>query len=362
MLDPILELMNISTFLKRKNKITVEHLFCFLILLFSSFQSQSQQTNPAVRVMFYNVENLFDTTDDPSTNDEEFLSEGNRRWTNTRFFQKINHISQVILAAGEGDYPTVIGLCEIENQDVLESLLFHTPLGKLDYQIIHKESPDKRGIDVAFLYRKNKFKPLLFTTIPVVNPRDKEFRTRDILYVKGIIGADTIHFFVNHWPSKYGGIGATKPLRALAASTLRFKTDSLLNLNKRSNIVIMGDFNDTPTDASVKEVLGAKSPGEVITSNSLYNLALPLAQKGKGTNKYRGKWSLIDQVIVSGNLLTGGRIKTTPEMFQIFSPDFLLENDETNLGKKPNRTYDGFKYHGGFSDHLPVLIDLFSEK
>jgi predicted extracellular nuclease len=362
MQDLILELMNTFTNLKSKNRITILHVSCFLILLLASFLSQAQQNNPTDRVMFYNVENLFDTADDPATSDEEFLPEGSRRWSNTRFFQKINHISQVILAASEGDYPTVIGLCEIENQDVLESLLFHTPLGKLDYQIIHKESPDSRGIDVAFLYRKNKFKPILFTAIPVINPRDKEFRTRDILYVKGIIGADTVHFFVNHWPSKYGGIGATKPLRALAASTLRFKTDSLLNLNRRSNIIIMGDFNDSPTDASVKEVLGAKSPGEVGTSNSLYNLALPLAQKGKGTNKYRGKWSLIDQIIVSGNLLTGKKLKTTAGSFQIFSPDFLLENDEANLGKKPNRTYDGFKYHGGFSDHLPVVVDLFSEK
>jgi len=308
--------------------------------------------------MFYNVENLFDTIDNPSTNDEEFLPKGNRHWNNYKFYQKIKHISQVIVAAGEGDYPAIIGLCEIENHEVLESLLFHTPLNKLDYQIIHKESPDNRGIDVAFLYRKSKFKPLLYEAIPVNNPKDVDFKTRDILYVKGVITTDTIHFFVNHWPSKYGGVGATKPLRALAASTLRMRTDSLLNLNKRSNIVIMGDFNDTPSDVSIKEVLKAKSPGETIQTNSLYNLAIPLSLKGKGTNKYRGKWSLIDQIIVSGNLLTGKRLKTSAESFQIFSPDFLLEKDETNLGKKPNRTYDGFKYHGGFSDHLPVFVDL----
>jgi hypothetical protein len=308
--------------------------------------------------MFYNVENLFDTQNDPEKNDEEFLPDGNRRWTNTRFLQKINHISQVIVAAGEGDYPSVIGLSEIENQDVLESLLFHTSLGKLDYQVIHKESPDNRGIDVAFLYRKTRFKPLFFEAVPVKNTKDDKFKTRDILYVKGLIGSDTIHFFVNHWPSKSGGIGATKPLRALAASTLRLKTDSLLNLNKNCNIIIMGDFNDTPSDVSVKDVLGAKSPNEINSSNALYNLAIPLAIKGKGTNKFQGKWSLIDQIIVSGNLLNGNRLKTSTGLFQIFSPDFLLENDETYLGKKPFRTYSGFKYNGGFSDHLPVLLDL----
>jgi len=308
--------------------------------------------------MFYNVENLFDTIDNPSKDDNEFLPHGSRHWNNFKFYRKINRIAQVVVAAGEGDYPSVIGLCEIENQDVLESLLFHTPLNKLDYQIIHKESPDNRGIDVAFLYRKGKFKPTSFDAIPVINPKDNKFRTRDILYVKGMIGKDTVHFFVNHWPSKYGGVGATKPLRALAASTLKHKTDSLLIYNQKSNIIIMGDFNDTPSDVSIKEVLGVKTPAGNIASNSLYNLALPLAQKGKGTNKYQGKWSLIDQIIVSGNLLKGGKLETTSDSFQIFSPDFLLESDEANLGKKLNRTYEGFKYHGGFSDHLPVFIDL----
>jgi hypothetical protein len=308
--------------------------------------------------MFYNVENLFDTQNDLEKDDDDFLPEGSRHWTESRFFQKINHISQVILAAGEEDFPSVIGLCEIENQNTLESLLFHTQLGKLGYQIIHKESPDSRGIDVAFLYRKTKFIPLLYEIIPVKSHIDKDFRTRDILYVKGMIGEDTLHFFVNHWPSKYGGIGATKPLRTLAASTLRMKTDSLLNLNKLSKIIIMGDFNDSPSDVSIRGVLGVKSPDEIISPNNLYNLALPLAQKGKGTNKYRGKWFMIDQIMVSGNLLNGKKLKTSPELFQIFSPDFLLENDETNLGKMPNRTYSGFKYHGGFSDHLPVLVDL----
>lgn len=308
--------------------------------------------------MFYNVENLFDTIDNPLKNDDEFLPHGSRHWDHYKFYRKIKHISQVIIATGEGDYPSVVGLCEIENREVLESLLFHSPLSKSDYQIIHKESPDNRGIDVAFLYRKDRFKPVYFEAFPVTNPKDNKFKTRDILYVKGLIGKDTIHFFVNHWPSKSGGIGATKPLRALAASKLKTKTDSLFNVNKTCNIVMMGDFNDTPLDVSVKEVLGAKSPAGNILSNSLYNLALPLAQKGKGTNKYQGKWSLIDQIIVSGNLLKGGKLETTSDSFQIFSPDFLFEPDEANLGKKLNRTYEGFKYHGGFSDHLPVLIDL----
>jgi len=354
--------MNTSSLIKRKRRSNLEGLLVCLFLMLAPLSGIAQQSKSLFRVMWYNVENLFDTKNDPLKDDSEFLPNGSRNWSDNRFFQKIKHISQVILAAGEGEPPIIIGLCEIENQFVLESLLFHTPLNKYDYQIIHKESPDNRGIDVAFLYQKNKFRPIIYRAITITNPKNVDFKTRDILYVKGLIGADTLHFFINHWPSKYGGISTTKQLRALAASLLKSETDSILTQYHNSNIIIMGDFNDTPIDASIKEILGAKSPVENITSENIYNLAQPLAKKGKGTNKYRNKWDMIDQIIVSGNLLTGKGIKTSPEMFQIFSPDFLLENDETNLGKKPNRTYIGFKYHGGFSDHLPVFVDLYQKK
>ncbi|HNW50015.1 MAG TPA: endonuclease [Prolixibacteraceae bacterium] len=353
--------MNTSTFLPKNNR--REHLLLLVFLLFCSLSGVSQEYTPFARVMFYNVENLFDTQDDPATSDNEFLPNGKKHWTNTRYYQKQNRIAQVIIAAREDDYPDVIGLCEIENQEVLESLLFFTPLNKLGYKIIHKESPDPRGIDVAFLYRNGKFRPLCYEAIPLINSKGHALKTRDILYVKGILGSDTLHFFVNHWPSKYGGISATKLSRATAASTLRAKTDSILKLNNQSRIIIMGDFNDTPLDASIKEVLGAKSPEtNQAMPDSLYNLALPLAQKGKGSNKFQGKWSLIDQIMVSGSLLDKTKGKTIAGSFQLFSPDFLLENDEANLGKKPNRTYAGYKYHGGFSDHLPVTVELLRKK
>ena len=328
-----------------------------LILLFAPMLNHAQN-RIGERVMFYNVENLFDTKDDPDKNDEEFLPNGDRRWTNNRFFLKLNRVSQVIIAAGEGKYPAVVGLAEIENQNVLETLLHSTSLGKLGYQIIHKESPDNRGIDVAFLYQKGLFTPKRYNAIPVINPKDPAFKTRDILYVKGELGKDTIHFFVNHWPSKYGGLGATVPLRALAASILKTYTDSILFCNPESNIVIMGDFNDSPFDESIKDVLAALPPDDSVSNNKLYDLAYPLARKGIGSNKFHSEWDMIDQFIVSGHMLRGSNKITSPESFHVFSPPFLLEDDKTYLGKKPNRTYNGFTYHGGFSDHLPVLLDL----
>jgi endonuclease/exonuclease/phosphatase family metal-dependent hydrolase len=349
--------MSINTLKKRKKKSNIAKCFLYCIILISPFLLFARKPNPAVRIMFYNVENLFDTIDDPSKNDNEFLPNGARHWNGYRYFQKLKRISQVIIAAGEGNNPAVIGLCEVENRKVLESLLYFTPLKVADYQIIHQESPDNRGIDVALLYRKGLFTPLKYQSIQVVKPDGQPFITRDILYVKGLLANDTVHFFVNHWPSKYGGVSATKPQRALAASALRAKTDSILKGNPQCNIVIMGDFNDSPFDKSVAEVLGAKPVGTASPA-SLYSLAYPLAKQGRGSNKYRAKWEMIDQFMVSGGLVDGKGLHTEPGLFRLFSPPFLLEKDQNYLGEKLNRTYIGFKYHGGFSDHLPILLDL----
>jgi hypothetical protein len=322
------------------------------------FSGICQGDVPQEKIMFYNVENLFDTEDDSLKNDDEFLPEGVRYWSDKRFFNKLTHVSQVIMAASKGSLPSVIGLAEIENSKVLDLLLYKTPLGNLGYKYVHKESPDMRGIDVAFLYRKDCFTPISYQAIPVINPEDSTFKTRDILYVKGILSNDTIHFFVNHWPSKYGGTLETKSLRALAANTLRTYTDSILTLNSQSKIIIMGDFNDSPVDESIKDVLEAKKAEQEIEEMNLYNLGFQTFEKGIGSNKYQEKWELIDQFIVSGSLLTGKGLITNPNLFTVFKAPFLVEKDENHLGEKTNRTYIGFKYHGGFSDHLPILLDL----
>ncbi len=330
----------------------------FLLLLLLPWLAFAQPEQELQRILFYNVENFFDTDDDSRTDDEEFLPSGLRLWTWERYQQKQNRIAQVILAAGEGKLPLVIGLCEVENRRVLDGLLEHTPLKDQGYSIVHKESPDRRGIDVALLYRREGFRPLTYRAIPLVHPADTSFRTRDILYLKGILLGDTLHLFVNHWPSKYGGERPTQALRALAATVLRHHTDSLYSQNPQSRILIMGDFNDSPFEKSVSEVLGAGSPADKRIKTKLVNLALPLAEKGKGSLKYRGRWELIDQMIVSTSLLDSSGVHVAKGSFRIFSPAFLLEKDETHLGVRPKRTYLGYRYHGGFSDHLPVGVDL----
>ncbi|MBN2681902.1 MAG: hypothetical protein JXR58_05305 [Bacteroidales bacterium] len=313
------------------------------------------------RIMFYNVENLFDTYDDPQKNDDEFLPEGTRYWSNYRMYDKLRNISKVIVAIGEWETPEIIGFCEIENRFVLEKLVENSPLVNLNYKIIHFESPDRRGIDVGIIYNSNRFKPLFKQAIEVVFPYDTARKTRDILYVKGVLGnEDTVHVFVNHWPSRYGGQMVSEPGRITAAGIVRKKVDSIMQSSPLANIVITGDFNDEPENISMSKILRANTKLENFSDTSLYNIAAHLLEKGRGTHKYQGNWGVLDQFIVPGTMITGkSTLNLKPNNMHVFEADFLLEKDENAAGNQPFRTYVGFKYNGGFSDHLPVYIDLF---
>jgi len=314
------------------------------------------------RIMFYNAENFFDTKHDSAKWDDEFLPTGKKYWTERKFWEKVNHLAKVITSVGEWDPPAVVGMCEVENRYVLEQLVHHSPIKAIHYNIIHKESPDRRGIDVALLYRKERFKPINYHYYPINFPFNKRSKTRDLLYVKGLVlNTDTIHIFVNHWPSRWGGQQETEPKRMFVAKTLRHITDSIFRANPRANIFIMGDFNDEPENKSLREVLHARLEFEkTLPDTALYNL-IGIIQKrtGQGTHKYHGTWGVLDQLIVSGALLNKvNKIYTAYELSHIFNADFLLEPDEKYTGKRLNRTYIGYKYHGGFSDHLPVYADI----
>lgn len=333
----------------------------FLLLVAARQQSNPSDDYQRYRLMFYNVENLFDTENDPNTNDDEFTPGGSRHWTNKRFYSKLNNIYKVIVAVGGWEPPTVVGLCEVENLLVLQKLIFETPLKKFGYDIVHFDSPDSRGIDAAMIYRKDKFTPLHSEPIPVTFPDDPLSKTRDILYVKGLIGdLEMVHIFINHWPSRYGGYMETKPKRNRAAEILKHKTDSLFAINPAVSIVIMGDFNDGPEDQSISEFLQAKKPIAEPQTINLYNLMTVERSGWKfGTLKYREYWDTFDQVIVSGGLLSGqSALSVNPNQEVIFRGDFLLQPDERYMGMQLFRTYSGFKYLGGFSDHLPVYVDV----
>jgi hypothetical protein len=307
--------------------------------------------------MFYNVENLYDTQHDSTKNDYEFLPDGIRHWTNSRFYSKLKQLYKVFAANGTPAPPSIIALCEVENDFVLRKLTETTPLKNLGYDFIHYESPDVRGVDCALLYRKQNFE--LFDSRPfrITFPFDTASKTRDILYVKGLLFEEQmIHIFVNHWPSRYGGQAPTMPKRNYVAQQLRTICDSILNDNPNANILILGDMNDDPTDESLYQFLcGQQSPSDTLL---LTNLSLPLFQKGQGTLKHGTQWNLFDQVIVSPAMMDGRSGLQVCKDALIFDHDFLFVDDETNMGKKLFRTYNGMTYAGGYADHLPVGIDV----
>jgi hypothetical protein len=305
--------------------------------------------------MFYNVENLYDPFDDSLVKDEEFLPDGTRHWTWLKFGEKLNKMAKVIIAVGEWNPPLLVGLCEVENRFVSRRLITETALRKFNYRAIHEESPDPRGVDVVLLYRDDQARLLYHKTVPIVFPGDSNQHTRDILYAKMLIaGTDTLHVFVNHWPSKFGGIESSEKRRAVVAGILGEQVDSIFRHSYPAYIILMGDFNAEADESCIEKLLDR----DTVQSGRLINLTETLP-KNEGTHKFQGIWSAIDQVIVSDHLLSGkGNLRVCDERMFIFKAPFLLEKDETNMGYRPNRTYLGPSFHGGFSDHLPVFLDL----
>lgn len=331
-----------------------------VILLIITFSVELPAQN-RFRVMFYNVENLFDIKDDTLKSDEDFLPEGTMRWTGWKYWEKLKNISRVITAVGEMHSPVLVGLCEVENDSVVFDLTRRAPLRAQQYEYLVTNSPDRRGIDVALLYQRDQFRLIrsdeyrITFSDPTVSP------TRNILHAIGeTLSGDTLDVFVCHFPSRRGGQMASEHKRLDAAQLLREKIDTLFSIRQKANIVIMGDFNDHPDNRSLAETLNARDIRSPISSRALYNLFLHrLRERNFGTCKYAGRWEILDQFIVSGNLLSPeNRVRVCKNEAHVFSPDFLLEDDQRYSGKRPYRTNLGPRYIGGFSDHLPVFFDL----
>ncbi len=315
-----------------------------------------------LRIMFYNAENFFDAEDDSLFDDSEFLPGSDKKWTDYKFHQKAVNIFKAIAAVGENMPPEIVCFAEVENRKALEELCWNTPLNKFEYEIVHYESPDRRGIDVALIYNKNEVSELESKNFRILFSSEFQGTTRDILYFKALTkNSDTLHLFVNHWPSRRGGQNRSEPKRMFVASVLRSKIDSIRSIDSCANIVITGDFNDEPTDRSVVEVLDAKVPDNTASCGTLYNLSAKLQKNCKcGSYKYKGSWNMIDQFIISGTLLhKNSSFSSCLECIHIADFNFLLLEDEKYGGWKPERTYQGPVYKGGVSDHLPVYLDLF---
>lgn len=314
-----------------------------------------------VSVIFWNVENLYDPYDDTTKLDDEFTSTGAKHWNWTKFKRKLNYVAKTLMAAGKWEAPAIVGLCEVENRYAMNKLIYETPLKRWKYKCVHHESPDLRGVDVALLYRPDQFSILTSRSISIRFPFDTNAQTREILMVSGILfGSDTLTLFVNHWPSRRGGFLGSQPRRNWVASVLHKLVDSVQQSIPAANILIMGDFNDEPEDESLKHVLGAHTGMVPAHHDTLFNLmGIRNKKRPEGTLKYRDQWSTFDQFIVSGALMLGlsGLYADNKDVI-IYRSDFLLEEDPIYFGEKLNRTFTGPRYHGGFSDHLPVQVKI----
>jgi hypothetical protein len=344
---------------------SIRFLFLSILSIFifeKNIYAQSNQYN-VVCVAFYNLENLFDTINDPKIRDDDFTPDGNMVWTSEKYVKKLNNLSEVIELIGKDftpDGPAVLGVSEIENRKVLEDLVQHEKIRNRNYQIIHYDSPDFRGIDVGLIYNPKYFRQLESRTIGVNLTKldGKPLISRDVLYVKGILDGDTTHIMVNHWPSRRGGEAATRPLRNGCALVNRKISDSLLLDNPNAKIIIMGDFNDNPNNESILEILSAKGKKKKVSTNDLFNPFSEKFNKGIGTLAYQDAWSLFDQIVFSSAYINKSH-KKGYNFFKsgIYNRPFLQQKTGRFKGY-PLRTFDGDSFINGYSDHFPVYIIL----
>ena len=336
----------------KKNNLLVA-VIVLLVIITSCSKPEKKSTLKAIG--FYNVENLFDTINNPEINDGKYTPESDFNWDSEKYNHKLNQLARVISSMDTiNGFPSVIGLSEVENKGVVEDLINNDQLKEANYSIIHKDSPDGRGIDVAMIYRSEDFRPVE-TNFLKVNLPDSGNATREILYCKGVLAdADTLHLFFNHWVSRWGGQEKTEPFRIYIAKMLKHLSDSIQNVNQDAKILMAGDLNDNPTDTSVFHVLKALEVSKQIKSNSLYNLALTKFKNGEGSLYYHS-WDMFDQVIVSPSMLKSNQTVSLKEDSQrIIKYDWMLYEAKDGT-KRPNRTA-ARSYYGGFSDHLPVMV------
>lgn len=339
-----------------------------IISLFSliSISAQHNKEYNLRSILFYNVENLFDTIDDPKTLDDSRTPAGRDRWTSTRYAIKLDRIAEVLSRFGlKGQHKgaDIIGLCEIENQGVLKDLTQHPRLIHHNYGIIHNDSPDIRGIDVGLIYKKSRFQPTSFNShhLTLFNEEEDVEYTRDQLVVAGLLDSAELFIIVNHWPSRRGGEKRSRSFRISAGRLTRRIIDSIKVVAINPRIVIMGDFNDNPLDRSLKKVLKTSGKENHIEPYNFFNPMEALYLKGIGSLAYRDEWSLFDQILISKNLVKANEGVYKYWQAGVYNPDYLITPRGRFKGY-PFRTYAAGIYQGGYSDHFPVYLLLIKNK
>lgn len=356
--------------------------FVFAAFCFSLYGMAQPKKYSIHSVAFYNFENLFDTINDPTTKDDEWTPNGFQHWDSKKYYQKLKNISRVLAEIGTTENknaPTLIACSEIENRSVLEDLIKQPNIIDKDYGIIHFDSPDKRGIDVALLFQKKFFRPVSFNSIPLIiygkdskkktvednfseteiesNPHNKRIFTRDQLLVTGFLENEEIHIIVNHWPSRSGGEKKSSPYREAAGALNRKIIDSLQKINPKAKIISLGDLNDGPFNNSVKKELNAKAKKDEVEPLGIYNPFEEMAKQGLGTIAYRDSWDIFDQIMVSKTLIQNKFSGFQFWKAGIYNKPFLIQTSGLYAGypKRHSAT------EVGFSDHFPVYIYLIRE-
>lgn len=335
-----------------------------LILLSFSMFAQKKDYKPII-VGFYNLENLFDTLDNPNVNDDEFTPKGFRNYNGKIYFDKLEKLSTVISQIGveiNPDGPAILGVAEIENDSVLHDLVKQKLIEKRNYQMVWYDSKDFRGIDVGLLYNPKYFKVIesnkLFVQLP--SGSKDAYYTRDILWVKGNLDGEIVHIYVNHWPSRSGGEKRSAPGRNAAAQVCKNHIDSIAKIEPNAKVIVMGDLNDDPINESVSKILGAKGKQEDVQKGGLFNPWVDMYKKGIGTLAYQDAWGLFDQIIISQPWLNKNQNGLFFYQQHIFFKEYMVENQGRYKGY-PMRTWDGNSYRGGYSDHFPTYLVFLKE-
>ncbi len=335
-----------------------------IAITFLNLQCLAQQKQyPVAAVAFYNLENFFNPEDNPETNDEDFTPDGSHRYTEEVFRQKADNMARVIAQLGteySPDGAAIIGVCEIEDDRVLKTLVNQPVLKKRNYRYIRFDGPDKRGINVGFIYNPKYFKTISAKPISINLKYAGGGLTRDVLLVQGILSGDTVYVLVNHWPSRSGGEAASAPKRAVAADVNRKAVDLILDQNKNAKIIVMGDLNDDPVSPSVAKILGATGSPSKAVNGVLYNPWNQFYNKGLGTLSHNDKWNLFDQIILSSAWLSNKTGHWQYYKASVFDKDFL-KNSFGRYKGYPHRSYNGNKWINGFSDHFPTVVYLIKD-
>lgn len=335
-------------------------ILAFLLTLIPFLHLNAQKEKGIAIIGFYNLENLFDTENDPTINDEQFLPDGDYRWTPERYLKKLDNMARVLSVIGaEYGGLAVVGLCELENRRVLEDMIATDYLRHRNWGIVHYDSPDYRGVDVGLLYDKGRFVVLSSKSYTLLLPDNPTFRTRDQLYVSGILDqTDTVHFIVNHWPSKRGGRKSIASRNA-AAQLTRSIVDSVMKSNPYAKVIVMGDLNDDPDSKSILTHLKTKKKIKDTHPSDIYNPMYEMYKRGIGSYAYRDNWSLIDQIMVSYGLLNPHKNSFKYLSAHVYTdPMIMMKTATGSFEDYPYRTYAGGTYQGGYSDHFPVYIIL----